>query len=126
MKYKISVIVPVYNVELYLERCLESIVKQTLTDIQIIIVNDGSTDNSLDIIKKYAQYDDRFIVVSQENRGSSAARNKGLKIASGDFIAFVDGDDYISSEMYMTMYNSAIKNSADVVVCQFSKFNDQY
>ena len=92
---KISVIVPVYNVEKYLKRCLNSLVNQTYTNIEIICVNDGSKDNSLNILNEYAQKDNRIVVISQENQGQGIARNKGLEIAKGDYIGFIDPDDFI-------------------------------
>ena len=87
---KISVIVPVYNVQVFLKDCLDSLVNQTLSDIEIICINDGSTDNSLDILNDYARNDKRIIVYSQENAGISSARNKGLELAKGEYISFVD------------------------------------
>ena len=91
---KISLIIPVYNVEKFLRECLDSVVNQTMRDIEIICINDGSTDGSLDILKKYAAKDDRIIVINQTNGWLSAARNSGLKIARGEYIQFVDSDDY--------------------------------
>ena len=114
---KVSVIVPVYNVEGYLEKCLDSLVKQTLKDIEIIVVNDGSTDNSLEIAKKFEKkYFDILKVYSKKNGGLSDARNYGLKYAKGKFVAFVDSDDYVKDDMFLKMYNYAIKNDLDVVV----------
>ena len=92
---KISIIIPVYNVENYLRVCLNSIVNQSLSDIEIICVNDGSVDNSLDILKEYAAKDNRFVIINQENCGQGIARNKALDIAKGKYIAFVDPDDWI-------------------------------
>ena len=93
---KVSVIVPIYNVEKYLEKCINSLLSQTLEDIQIILVNDGSKDNSGTIAKKYAERNkDKVIYVEKENGGLSDARNYGLKYATGDFVAFLDSDDYI-------------------------------
>lgn len=97
---KVSVIVPVYNVEEFLPRCLDSLVNQSLEDIEIVIVNDGSTDNSLKICKKYAKKDKRIIIHTQENQGVSAARNTGLKLATSEFIGFVDPDDYVDLNTY--------------------------
>ena len=98
---KVSVIVPIYNVEKYLEKCLDSLVNQTLEDIEIILVNDGSTDNSGEIAKKYAnKYKDKIIYLEKENGGLSDARNYGLEYAKGDYISFVDSDDYISKNLY--------------------------
>ena len=98
---KVSVIVPIYNVEKYLEKCLDSLVNQTLEDIEIILVNDGSTDNSGQIAKKYAnKYKDKIIYLEKENGGLSDARNYGLEYVKGDYISFVDSDDYISKNLY--------------------------
>lgn len=97
---KISIIVPIYNSEKYLKECLDSLVNQTFKDIEIICVNDGSTDNSLEIVKHFAEKDFRIKVINQENKGQSAARNAGLKIASGEWITFIDSDDYIDLNTY--------------------------
>lgn len=97
---KLSVIIPVYNVEQYLQECLDSIINQTFKDIEIICVNDGSTDNSLEILKKYAQKDKRIIIINKQNGGLSSARNIALDIAKGEFISFVDSDDYIDINTY--------------------------
>lgn len=118
---KVSVIVPVYNVEQYVEKCLQSLVKQTLDDIEIIVVNDGSTDNSKTIIEnfinshKYAN----IIYVEKENGGLSDARNYGMKYATGEYIAFLDSDDYVKSTIYEKMYNKAVEEKADYVECDF-------
>ena len=115
---KVSVIVPVYNVERYLNKCLDSLVNQTLEDIEIIVVNDGTKDNSQDIINKYRKnYPKKIKAYKKENGGLSSARNYGLKYAKGDYIAFVDSDDYIDLTMYEKMYNKAISNNFDMVVC---------
>ena len=97
---KISVIIPVYNVEKYLRQCLDSVVNQTLKDIEIICVNDGSPDNSLAILKEYAQNDNRIKIINKQNGGLSAARNSGLEIATGEYIGFIDSDDWIEPETY--------------------------
>ena len=102
---KLSVVVPIYNVEQYLKKCLDSIVNQTLADIEIICVNDGSTDNSLDIINEYAKNDNRIVVINKKNSGLGAAYNSGLEIAKGEYIGFVEPDDYISPNMYEELYN---------------------
>ena len=96
---KISVIVPVYNSEKYIEKCIESIINQTYRNIEIIFINDGSTDESLNIIHKYKKLDNRIKVINQSNSGVSAARNKGIKNSIGDYITFVDSDDHIDSKM---------------------------
>ena len=117
---KVSVIVPIYNVEKYLEKCINSLLSQTLEDIQIILVNDGSKDNSGNIAKEYEKNNkDRVIYVEKENGGLSDARNYGLKYATGDFIAFLDSDDYIEKNAYEEMYNQAIEENADYVECDF-------
>ena len=94
-KPTVSVIIPVYNVEQYLSKCLDSVINQTFKNIEIICINDGSTDNSLKILNEYAMADKRIIVINQENSGVYAARNKGLQIANGKYISFVDSDDWI-------------------------------
>ncbi|MDE6245397.1 MAG: glycosyltransferase [Treponemataceae bacterium] len=112
---KISVIVPVYNVEKYLRRCLDSIRAQTFTDFECICVDDGSPDGSGKILDEYAESDGRFRVIHQENAGVSAARNAGLDIARGEWIAFVDSDDWIEPKTYEVAYKTAIEKSADLV-----------
>ena len=92
---KVSVIIPVYNVEKYLGECLESIIDQSLEDIEIVCVNDGSTDNSLSILESYAELDNRIKIISQENHGLAAARNTGLKNINGDYVYFIDSDDFL-------------------------------
>ena len=114
---KVSVIVPVYNVEKYLDKCLDSLACQTLKDMEVIIVNDGSPDNSEDIIKKYTKKYKNFKYYKKENGGLSSARNYGIKYASGDYIAFLDSDDYVKSDMYEKMYEKAINGNYDLVVC---------
>lgn len=112
---KISIVSPVFNVEKFLARCLDSLINQTLSDIEIILVDDKSSDKSLDICKEYAQKDSRIKVVELEGfKGVSYARNEGLKLATGEFIGFVDSDDYIDLNFYEKLYNSAIKNDADI------------
>ena len=96
MNKKVSIIIPVYNTEKYLEKCLDSIINQEYRNLEIIIVNDGSTDNSMNIIKKYQKLDSRIKVFEQSNKGTGSARNKGLDNATGDYISFVDSDDYVS------------------------------
>lgn len=118
---KVSVIVPVYNVEQYLAECLDSIISQTLQDIEIICIDDGSTDNSGKILDDYAVRDGRIRVIHQENCGQGIARNRGIKIASGDYIAFVDPDDWVAPEMFDEMYIAALKNNADIVQCDYAE-----
>ena len=112
---KISIIVPVYKVEKYLRRCLDSIVAQTFTDWECILVDDGSPDNSGEICDEYAQKDYRFKVIHQENKGVSAARNKGLDEAKGEWIGFVDSDDWIEKETYEVAYSKAVKEGVDLI-----------
>ena len=113
---KISVIVPIYNVEKYLERCLESIVHQSYKNLEIILVNDGSKDNSLMICEEYKKQDERIIIINKKNGGASSARNEGLKIATGDYISFIDSDDYIEEDMYEILVRNLIENDADISV----------
>ena len=113
---KISVIIPIYNVEQYLAKCLDSLVNQTLKDIEIICVNDCSTDNSLSIIEDYASKDNRIKIIDlKENSGAAVARNKGLEIAEGEYLGFVDPDDYVDLNFYEELYKKAIEDEADIV-----------
>ena len=121
----ISVIVPIYNVEPYLSQCLDSIISQTLADIEIICVNDGSTDNSLQILQKYAAQDNRIKIINQPNQGLSAARNSGIDVATGEFIGFVDSDDYIAPDFYETLYTVAKKYKANIAASNIIKFNQK-
>lgn len=116
---KVSIIVPVYNVEKYIERCLDSLVNQTLKDIEIIIVNDGSTDGSKEIIQKYLNKYKNIVYLEKENGGLSSARNYGIPYAKGEYIGFVDSDDYVEITMYEKMYNKAIEEKSDMVECDF-------
>lgn len=116
---KISVIIPVYNTEQYLEKCIESVLNQTIDGLEVIIVNDGSTDNSLDIINKYQKKHKNVIVINQPNSGQGSARNAALDIASGEYIGFVDSDDWISPKMYEKLYKKAKADESDIVVCDF-------
>ena len=118
-KPKVSIIVPVYNVEKYLERCLDSLVMQTLKDTEIIVVNDGSTDSSSEIIKKYEEKYENIKSYSKKNGGLSDARNYGLKYVTGEYVAFLDSDDYVDKTLYEKMYNKAIEEKADYVECDF-------
>ena len=117
---KVSIIVPVYNVEKYIEKCLDSLINQTIQDIEIIVVNDGSKDKSAEIVKKYQnKYPEKIIYVEKENGGLSDARNFGLPHAKGEYIAFLDSDDYIELDMYEKMYKLAKKENSDMVECDF-------
>lgn len=117
---KVSVIVPIYNVEKQLAKCLDSLLNQTLKDIQIILVNDGSEDSSAEIAKKYVVKDpDRVLYFEKENGGLSDARNYGIPYATGEYIAFLDSDDYVELDTYENMYNLAKKENSDMVECNF-------
>lgn len=117
---KVSVIVPVYNVEKYLDKCLTTLAKQTLKDIEIIIVNDGSPDNSQKIIDKYTKKYSNMKCYIKENGGLSDARNYGIKKANGEYIAFLDSDDYVTEDMYKKMYEKAKSGNFDIVVCDLN------
>lgn len=120
----ISVIVPVYNVEKYLERCLDSILSQTLADLEIICVNDGSTDNSLEILNRYAKIDNRIKVINKENGGLSDARNKALEFVTSPYIAFVDSDDWIEKTTFEEAYQAIEKYKTDFVCFGYKKVYD--
>lgn len=123
---KVSVIVPVYNVESYLEKCLQSLVQQSLQEIEIIAVNDGSTDASQSILEQFqTQFPTKIKVFQKENGGLSDARNYGIDRASGEFLAFVDSDDYVSENMMEEMYSLAIKHNAEMVICNLQKVDGQ-
>ena len=113
----ISIIIPVYKVEKYLEKCINSIIGQTYTNLQIILVDDGSPDNSGKICDKYAKEDSRIEVIHKSNGGLSEARNSGIERAKGKYIGFVDSDDYIKEDMYEVLYNLITKFQADVSIC---------
>lgn len=114
--FKVSVIVPVYNAEKYLSRCMDSIVNQTLQEIEILCVDDGSTDSSVQILKKYAAIDDRIRIITQENKGAGAARNRGLKEATGEYLSFLDADDFFEPQMLERAYRKAKEGTAQVMV----------
>lgn len=116
---KISIIVPVYKVEKHLRRCIESIIAQTFTSWECILIDDGSPDDSGKICDEYKEKNEKFKVIHQENHGVSAARNAGLDIAKGEWIGFVDSDDWIEPNMYEYLYNDAIKTKSDIVICGF-------
>lgn len=119
MQPKVSVIIPVYNVEKYIERCLDSVVNQTLEDIQIILVNDGSADRSGEICRDYAARFSNIVYHEQKNAGSAAARNAGLNYATGEYVGFVDSDDWVEPDMFAKLYTAAKENqNADIVFCR--------
>ena len=121
----ISVIIPVYNAEKYLEKCIRSVVEQSYKNLEIILVNDGSTDHSGAICDKWAKKDKRIQVIHKANGGQSDARNAGLDVATGKYIGFVDSDDYIHPEMYISLYEKAKEYSADLIVCGFDRVDAQ-
>ena len=115
---KISVIIPVYNVEKYLRRCLDSVINQTFRDLEIICVNDGSTDGSAEVLEEYKNKDKRIVLLNRENAGPGAARNAGLKIAKGKYISFIDSDDWIDLDFFEKLYTAAEKYDADAACAE--------
>lgn len=124
MQPKISIVVPVYNVENYLDRCMDSLLHQTLKDIEIILVNDGSPDNSPAMCDEYARRDARVKVVHKENAGLGMARNSGLEIATGEYVAFVDSDDFVDLNMYELLFDEAKIKQLDILFCGFYTYKD--
>lgn len=122
---KLSIIVPVYNVKDYLDKCISSILSQTFRDFELIIVDDGSTDGSEDICDSYAKSDQRIQVYHQENQGQAVARNFAIRIAKGEYLGFVDSDDWVEQEMFDHLMNSAHNNNADVVVCRLQTVSEK-
>lgn len=118
---KVSVIVPVYNASNYIEKCLDSLIKQSLKEIEIIVIDDGSCDNTFKVLSKHK---DKIQLIRQKNSGVASARNKGLSVAKGDYIAFVDSDDWVDSDMFSKLYNKALENDYDVVECDFKYVDD--
>ena len=121
----ISVIVPVYNVEKYLPQCLNSIINQTYKNIEVVLVDDGSTDDSGNICEEYKKNDERIIVVHQKNSGLSAARNVGIEISTGEYITFIDSDDYISPDYIENLYSALEQYSADIAICDLKKVSEK-
>ena len=122
---KISVIIPIYNVENYIEECLDSVINQTLKDIEIICVNDGSTDGTLNILERYAKKDNRIKLINQKNSGLSASRNVGLDHATGEYVCFLDSDDYFELESFEELYNIASEKKLDFVFFKLINFDDE-
>ena len=120
---KLSIIVPIYNVGMYLSECVESLLRQTYTNVEIILVDDGSLDNSGVLCDKYASKNPIIKVLHQKNKGLPHARNAGLQIATGDYIGFIDSDDYISEDMYKTMIEHMENSQSDMAICNFQTFN---
>ena len=123
MSVKVSVVVPIYNVENYLEECVESIRNQTLKEIEIILVDDGSPDNCPKMCDEFAEKDVRIRVVHQQNGGLSSAYNKGIELATGETIAFVESDDWIETDMYEKLYALYKKHNSDIIKCDFYRYN---
>lgn len=123
---KVSVIVPIYNVELYLRKCVDSIINQSLKEIEIILVNDGSTDNSGKMADEYINKDERIKVIHKENGGQGSARNMGIEAAIGEYIGFVDSDDWIDEDMYKVLYEKAISEKLDIAICSRKIWNEKY
>ena len=116
-KIKLSIIIPCYNVEKYVEKSINSLIAQTLDNVEIIVVNDGSKDNTLKILKKYEKENSNIKLIDKKNAGVSAARNDALKIAKGEYIGFLDSDDWVEKDMFEKMYNKAINENLDIVAC---------
>ena len=124
-KPEVSLIIPVYNVESYLKQCLDSVINQTFKDIEIIIVNDCSCDSSLQIIKEYQQKDERIVLINlQENKGQGNARNEGLKIAKGNYITFIDSDDWVRVDYIETLYKTIKEHNVDLAIANISTYNN--
>lgn len=121
----ISIVVPVYNTEKYLDKCISSILNQTFTDFELILVNDGSTDNSIDILKKYKNIDSRVVIIDKKNEGSIKARKEGIKKSQSEYITFVDSDDWLENNALERAYNELKKNNSDVVVFNMYKVIDK-
>lgn len=127
MDVKVSIIIPVYNAEEYLSECIESLLNQTLKECEFIFINDGSKDKSEKIIRHYLEKDIRIALINQPNQGVSSARNKGIEAAIGEYIGFVDADDFVKEDMYETLYNTAKQGEYDVIVSDFySEIGSQF
>lgn len=124
-KIKVSIIVPVYNVEKYIHSCIKSLINQTLTEIEIILIDDGSTDSSGRICDQYADQYENIVVFHQENAGLGMARNEGLRLAKGSYIGFVDSDDFVSNDMFELLYNNIISLNADASYCLCQRFSNE-
>lgn len=121
-KYEVSVIVPIYNAEKTLKECLNSLINQTLQSLEIILINDGSTDNSKKIIDEYKRNYPNIVVINQKNHGLYYSRKRGLEIAHGQYIGWVDSDDFVDKTMYAKMYNLAVSNNSELVYCDYEFF----
>ncbi len=122
----VSIIIPVYKTEIYLDKCIESVVNQTYKNIEIILINDGSPDNSHVICEKWANKDERIVVHKKENAGLSSARNTGIDISKGEYIIFIDSDDYVEKELVEKLYSSIEKYNVDIVSCKYKDVDEYY
>ena len=123
--HKISILIPIYNASMYLKKCLESVINQTYSNLEIICINDGSTDNSLDIIQEYAKNDSRIKIINKPNSGYGASMNMGIDMASGEYIGIVESDDYIEHNMYEKLYKIASEFDLDIARCQYYEYRSQ-
>ena len=121
---EISVILPVYNTSKYLHACLSSLLNQTFHDFEIVAINDGSTDDSLSILQDFANKDSRIRIIDQKNQGIGAARNLGIQLANGTYIAFIDSDDTLELRMLECLYKKAVEESLDIVVCDYIEYEE--
>lgn len=119
---KISIIIPVYNTGIYLKKCLDSIINQTFQDFEVIIINDGSSDNSMDILNEYSLRYDKFKIYSQDNSGVAITRNFALSLIKGEYIIFIDSDDFVEANFLDTLYNEAIDKKCDIVMCSYYRY----
>lgn len=117
MKKLVSIILPVYNVEYFIERCLNSIINQSYSNFEVIIIDDGTTDNSIDLCQKYCHNDHRFTIIHQENRGLSEARNTGINAAQGDYLMFIDSDDFVAEDLLHHLVECLENNNSDIAIC---------
>ena len=122
-KELISIIVPIYNVEKYLRQCLDSILNQTYQNFECLLINDGSLDNSADICREYVSKDSRFKYFEKENGGVSSARNLGIECSRGEYITFIDSDDWVDYDYLEVLYNSLVDERADIAISTYKQFN---
>lgn len=122
-KYKISIIIPVYNAEKYIKKCVESALNQTLKEVEVICINDGSPDNSIDILKSMQSVHENLVVIDKSNEGVWKARMDGIRVATGEYIGFLDSDDYLENDFAEKMYENIQKNNADIAICGFKRID---
>ena len=121
----VSVIIPVYNAQEGIKQCIDSLLNQSFTDFEIILINDGSTDNSLEVIKKYAADNDFIRVIDKENEGVAKTRNKGIQLANGKYIVFIDNDDFVDSDYLERFYNEIDQEQLDIVLGGYKRVNQE-